>query len=571
MAGVRLRGSKPAPEALRAHDRHRPWVIAPVLAVLLLYCWCYTHLAAWLGVPTPAEVFHALGLSGGRILDGDGNVDSKLYVSLTAIFSNDDERLIVFAGLFGCFLNVYFAPLRYKNQAIVGWFVPLFAVLYGLPATVLLIAAHVAVWLAFHPTARGSVAGAGAFGALVGWLAAGSAALPGQALAIAGGAAVAAGLYRWIRPAVIRGGRIVAVVRACLIQTCMIMIVAATVRQAITGHVWVMPVGLAFFCFQWARLMVYHADYRDGEVPRDLPLGDYLAVFLTPVAIPNLAYAPYLGQGYAFLQERRLAEDKSALVLSGVKLWCLALMYMVFAEYATARFVVFMREVCGVEVYKFTSELVQAHLAGAELSTPTVLVSTIVDQARIFLIYGGVTHFRVGAWRVLGYRMETQYDRPWLATNLAALWSRWAFHFREFLVRVFYYPVFFAWFKRRRTLRIFVATMVATVVGNLIWGHIPPRTILDLRGSTLAAGLSTWPYFLLLGLGISITQVVLLRRPRTRKPWTRDRRIVLDVLCAYLTFQFFALIHVFIRPQEGGSLWAYTRLFLRGFGIHVDG
>ncbi|MFY0533699.1 hypothetical protein [Nannocystis pusilla] len=213
----------------------------------------------------------------------------------------------------------------------------------------------------------------------------------------------------------------------------------------------------------------------------------------------------------------------------------------------------------------------RAHLAGAELSTPTVLVSTIVDQARIFLIYGGVTHFRVGAWRVLGYRMETQYDRPWLATNLAALWSRWAFHFREFLVRVFYYPVFFAWFKRRRTLRIFVATMVATVIGNLIWGHIPPRTILDLRGSTLSAGLSTWPYFLLLGLGISITQVVLLRRPRTRKPWTRDRRIVLDVLCAYLTFQFFALIHVFIRPQEGGSLWAYTRLFLRGFGIHLDG
>ncbi|MFY0533701.1 hypothetical protein [Nannocystis pusilla] len=46
---MRLRGSKPAPEALRAHDRHRPWVIAPVLAVLLLYCWCYTHLAAWLG------------------------------------------------------------------------------------------------------------------------------------------------------------------------------------------------------------------------------------------------------------------------------------------------------------------------------------------------------------------------------------------------------------------------------------------------------------------------------------------------------------------------------------------
>jgi len=33
---------------------------------------------------------------------------------------------------------------------------------------------------------------------------------------------------------------------------------------------------------------------------------------------------------------------------------------------------------------------------------------------------------------------------------------------------------------------------------------------------------------------------------------------------------FFALIHVFIRPQDGGSLWVYTRLFLRGFGIHLS-
>jgi hypothetical protein len=388
-------------------------------------------------------------------------------------------------------------------------------------------------------------------------------------LAAVAGAAVIGWSYRRLIPALARGGRALAVVRACLIQACMLVIVVACACEALTGEMWALPVGLVFFCFQWARLMVYHADFKDGDVPRDLALGDYLAVFLTPMAIPNLAYAPYLGQGYAYLRERRLAADKSALVLSGVGLWCLALVYMVFAEHATARFIGFMRATFGVEVYAFTSQLVRAHLRGAELSTPTVLLSTIVDQARIFLIYGGVTHFRVGAWRVMGYRMETQYDRPWLATNLAALWSRFAFHFREFLVRVFYYPVFFAWFKRRPMLRIIVATMVATVIGNLVWGHVPPRTITDLRGSALTAILSTWPYFVLLGLGISITQVWLLRRPRTRRPWTRDRRIVLDVICAYLTFQFFALIHVFIRPQDGGSLWAYTRLFLRGFGIHL--
>ncbi|MDC0668125.1 hypothetical protein [Nannocystis radixulma] len=569
MAAVRLRGSRVAPETLQAHDRHRPWVILPVFAVLLLYCWCYTHLAAWLGVPTPSAVFQALGVAGTDILDRDGNIDAKLYVSNTAIFSNDDERLIVFAGLFACFVCVYFAPLRHKQWAIVGWFVPLFAVLYGVQATGMLLAAHLAIWLAFHPTARRSAWVAGGWKALVAALATADSGPWVTIFAAITGAAGGGWGYRALIPTIARGGAVVAVVRACLIQACMLIVVVAAVREGLTGQAWALPVGLVFFCFQWARLMVYHADYKDGEVPRDLALVDYLAVFLTPVAIPNMAYAPYLGQGYTYLQERRLAVDKSALVLSGVGLWCLALVYMVFAEHVTARFIAFMRDACGIEVYAFTSQLVRAHLRGAELSTSTVLLSTLVDQARIFLIYGGVTHFRVGAWRVLGYRMETQYDRPWLATNLAALWSRFAFHFREFLVRVFYYPVFFAWFKRRPMLRIFVATMVATVIGNLIWGHVPPCTITDLRWSALTTILSTWPYFVLLGLGISLTQVWLLRRPRTRRPWTRDRRIVLDVVCAYLTIQFFALIHVFIRPQDGGSLWAYTRLFLRGFGIHL--
>jgi D-alanyl-lipoteichoic acid acyltransferase DltB (MBOAT superfamily) len=570
VARVRLRGSKVAPATLRAHDRHRPWVVLPVLAVLLVYCWCYTHLADWLGLTTPRELFAALGLDGTDILDADGNIDAKLRVSNTALFGDDDERLIVFAGLFGCFLTAYFAPLRWKSWAVVAWFVPLFAALYGLRAAGLLVAAHLAIWLAFHPTAAGSGRAAALWGGLVAALAAGGHGAFAAAATVAAGASIFAWLYRRVGPALARGGRLVALVRTCLIQTCMIVIIVAAAREGLGGRAWALPLGLLFFCYQWARLMVYHADYRDGEVPRDLPLGDYLALFLTPVALPNLAYAPYLGQGYTYLKERHLADDKTALVLSGLGLWCLALVYMVFAERATAGFIALVEGNLGVETYAFTSQLVRAHLRGEELSTPTVLLSTVVDQARIYLIYGGVTHFRVGAWRIMGWRVDTQYDRPWLATNLAALWGRFAFHFREFLVRVFYYPVFFAWFKRRPALRIFAATMVATVIGNLIWGHVPPRTIADLRWSTLTKILSTWPYFLLLGLGISLTQVWLLRRPRTRKPWTRDRRIVLDVLCAYLTFQFFALIHVFIRPQDGGSLGAYVRLFLRGFGIRLE-
>lgn len=567
---ARLRGAPPSPALRRAHDRHRPWIVLPVFAALLVYAWCYTHLAQWTGLPTPRELVDALGLVLPRVVDADGNLDAKLLVPHTARFGNDDERLIVFVALFACFVSTYFAPLRHKSLALVAWFFPAFAALYGLQATATLLAAHLAIYLGFHPQNPHSARIAGLLGALLIYLVPAPLDPAPRLFAALGAAALAGLLYRRAAATLAAGGRLVAALQTALIQACMITTVACAAREGLTGETWRLPVGLVFFFYQWARLMVYQADVRDGEVPRALGLVRYLAVFLSPVVIPNLAHAPYLGQGYSYLEERHLVADKTALVLSGLRLWGLALLYMVFAEQLVVWFVAGVERCASVRVYRFTSELVRAHLAGERPGAATVLLSTLVDQARIFLIYGGVTHFRVGAWRVMGYRVETQYDRPWLATNLANLWGRFAFHFREFLVRVFYYPVFLAVCRRRRMLRVFVATMIATVVGNLVWGHLPPAAIPRMRWQTVTTLLSTWPYFVLLGLGIALTQLWLLRRPRTRTPWTRDRWFVLDLVCAYLTLQYFALIHIYIRPQPGSTLASSTRLLLRGLGVDLE-
>ncbi|HAD57736.1 MAG TPA: hypothetical protein DCG12_00635, partial [Planctomycetaceae bacterium] len=117
--------------------------------------------------------------------------------------------------------------------------------------------------------------------------------------------------------------------------------------------------------------------------------------------------------------------------------------YLIFGEYIVDCFKHYMVSQWNVPVYKFISSMVEDYCDGTPMSTPTVLLSTICDQYRIFLLWGAVTHFKVGTWRVLGYNVDPQYNKPWLATNLANLWSRFAFHYREFLVRAVYYPVFF--------------------------------------------------------------------------------------------------------------------------------
>jgi hypothetical protein len=60
------------------------------------------------------------------------------------------------------------------------------------------------------------------------------------------------------------------------------------------------------------------------------------------------------------------------------------------------------------------------------------------------------------------------------------------------------------------------------------------------------------------------------RRKRQRKPWTLDRWIGVDLLAAYVTIQYFALIHIFARPTESGSLEDLFVLFMLGLGIDLQ-
>src|SRR5262249_3541449 len=118
--------------------------------------------------------------------------------------------------------------------------------------------------------------------------------------------------------------------------------------------------------------------------------------------------------------------------------------------------------------------------------------------------------------------------------------------------------------------RIFVATLAAAGVGNLVWGHVTEGLFYrGLRFESIVAVLRTWPYFALLGAAIAVTEIYLVGRRRSRKPWTPGPRLLLDVAAAYATLQFYALITIFARPAPGSTLGRLARLVLIGIGIHI--
>jgi hypothetical protein len=517
----------PTPEQRRRHDRHRPAVVLAVLAVLAAYAYLFTAAPAQLGLPAPGALARRAGLHAPEIFRPDGQVACALDVFLGGRpGSADRERL----ALLGCaalvFVLAYFAPVARKRPVLVCGSLGTLAILYG-PATAAgLLLAHGASYLAFHPVGRAR---------------------------------------RWLagRPRAARA------LRTLVAQSALLTVGASAVVEGAIHRTWDPPVFLLLFFWQWERLILYHVDLQDGAVPERVPFATYLSVFLTPGAIPTWNWGVTIGQGYAYCESGFLAEDKNRLALAGLRLWGLALLYLTLSGWATERLVALFTGL-GIPVHEArTANLVAHFSAGGAATTATVLATTFLDLLRWLMLWGGIVHFKVGLWRVCGYRTDPYFDRPWMATNLVAFWARFTFHYREFLARAFYYPVFFRCFRRARRLRILAATLAATTVGNLIWGHVTERLYyrgLELRHAL--AALRTWPYFLLLGLGITATELFLLRRRQhARRPWTPGLGLLGDVAAAYATMQLYALITIFARPAPASTLGDLARLFLLGLGI----
>lgn len=560
-------------EQRRANDTHRPVVVFAVLGVLFIYTYLFTHVSDPLHIPAPLDLAVQTGLDIDHVFDSDRNVDSQVGIVFTQRFAtNDRERLVLYLVIAAAFLCVYFLPLPYKQPSLVAWSFLGILILYGARPTAALLFVHLLIYLILHPVKdrRRFLA---LLAGLLGTIAFGprGAEFPWQLGFTLGLSGAAFGFYTYALVPLLEKPRIAPVLRTVVVQSAIITVCISALIEGPTGTRWSLPLGLLLFFWQWERVIMYHIDYKDGLVPKDLSLWKYLSVFFCPAMIPNWFAGVAIGQGYYYTQNNFLCEDKNRLVIAGLKILGVALLYLVFADWITHQLVVLFTG-WGIPVHRArTTVLVGYFASGGTVTTATVLCTTMLDQLRWLLYWGGIVHFKVGVWRICGYRMDPYYHRPWFSTNLMTLWSRYAFHQREFLVRAFYYPVFFRFFKQHTKTRILAATIAAAGIANLVWAHVTEKLYFGgMMFDNIVYVLRTWPYFVLLSLGIAVCQIYLLHKKRTRKPWTWGPRIGLDVLAVYCTLQFFSLIHIFARPSADSTLWDHTRLFLIGLGIHIS-
>lgn len=270
--------------------------------------------------------------------------------------------------------------------------------------------------------------------------------------------------------------------------------------------------------WSWIRIIWYHADYRDGRVPTELSLTDYLATFFSPAYLAALPSGHMIGKGYSYHSRSFLARDKNTLALSGLAYLAWAFVFLSLGPWLVegmAELIVQLK----VPVFK-TFDQVMALAKLNIVPRPLSLWGLfLIRVAATYFLLAGFSHLKVGLWRLMGYDLEPNFDWALLSTNFLEFWRRFNFYLREFYLTVFYYPVFLR-LRGPRWWRTTVAIFAAAGAGNFL-AHLVDDTIAQgVDPERLWANLRTLPYYLGFSLALTLNALWQLRQPRPLpKPW----------------------------------------------------
>ena len=172
-----------------------------------------------------------------------------------------------------------------------------------------------------------------------------------------------------------------------------------TISSAPLG--WLLPIGLSFHTFQ---SMAYTIEVYRGRVPAERHLGRYALYVLF---YPQLVAGPIERPATLLPQFCERHEFDPRRAEAGLKL----------IAWGLFKKVVIADRLAGPvnAVYGLPS----AHYG------PSVVLATLFFAFQIYCDFSGYTDIAIGAAEIMGFRLVTNFRRPYLARSIRDFWSRW--------------------------------------------------------------------------------------------------------------------------------------------------
>ena len=169
----------------------------------------------------------------------------------------------------------------------------------------------------------------------------------------------------------------------------------------------------------------------------------------------------------------------------------------------------------------------------------------------------------VACCRMAGFNALRNTYRPLQSATIAEFWNRYYYYFKELLVDFFFFPCYRRYFKKYRRLRLFVATLSAASLGNMLYHFSRDyHYVAELGFWRAVSGFHVFAvYTLVLGIGIGISQ---LRNRRQQTALHAARRVLASVSVIF----FFAILEtlnsenrVYPLPVHLRFLWNMVYIF----------
>jgi len=509
-------------------------------------------LPPWIVVSAALILLTLLVLAPDDALDGRaGAVKLSFHLGLSGTFANDEQGPLLLLILVVSVIATAAVPATHRPLVHLAAGVLAVGLLLGPVPLAGLIVVNVATYLWLELRRPGWVHGLGVLIAVVLWLVGEPRALVAGTLCLAAipGERLFAG-----RPTARRYLSLLVVHAIPLGLFVVAMGDMLDVNSSFRAPLWVILAG-----WQWWRLVLYRADRLGDDWREEISFLRFCWTLMGLGFFVHMNMYYYIGKGHRYIEKRTRPDRHGDTMRRGawLMLWAVVLLTLYGWVEGWAEDLANVLDVSSLSGYDLLGDSVRA---GVSITRADVLFVGLRSLLVAFFFFAGLSHLKVSIWRLHGYDLEPHFRFPFLSTNLVTLWSRWFYYYREFLIRAFYWPTFFTFFRNSPRLRVCFATFVAAGLGNQIAHLVIYLLIGQSSDMDIERLLSYTPYYVLLGGSIAATQFYLLMRGRRRrKPWTRGPAMLVDVASVAAVFLHLSIIRVFTHTWTTGD-WMATPL-----------
>ena len=186
---------------------------------------------------------------------------------------------------------------------------------------------------------------------------------------------------------------------------------AGWVQDSWLDVIW--PVLASMFMF---RLIIYMYDLKHGKAQPTLV--STLSYFFL---LPNIVFPFFPVVDYSTFRRTYYNEDQHQIYQTGIK-WIL-------------------RGVLHLILYRYINYYLM--IAPGEVSNTLELVRYLISNFGLYLRISGQFHMIVGIMHMFGFNLPETHHLFFLASSFTDLWRRINIYWKDFMLKVFYYPTFF--------------------------------------------------------------------------------------------------------------------------------